>query len=148
MNTRFLAAKICFALATLLAIFGFIVNRTDIPKDPYLLPLLLLFLPRLLPFAVALLSAIFGLIYLGAEHSSRRRPNLALVIAQLAFFLAAMYGHLGMLRYSYRVLDEQPTPNLPVPAGSSLLFFLGLAVSIMILIFNLLKSTRRNLRKA
>jgi len=75
-------------------------------------------LPKLIPFAAAILSACFGLAYFGLERNFRRPPNIQLVLVHLVSYLLAILGHVTLVRFWWRVLgDEHANTPLPIWAG-------------------------------
>jgi hypothetical protein len=130
MNSRHIASKLFFALAALCSLAGvaaFRLNVTPIglTRDAILDAVVLVMVPRFIPFAASILSAGFGLFYFVLERNFNRPPNISLVLVHLVSFLLAIVGHMTLVRFWWRVLgDEHATIPLPVWAGG--LEFIGL----------------------
>ncbi len=142
MNSRFLPAKLFFATALVCAVVGVALFRRGLPLDMYLNPVALLVFPGLIPFALAIVSAVFGVICHGIEKDFRRSLSVPLTLAQIAFMLAAAWGHLGVIRFWDRTLTEGQAANLPFPFRSSWLFLSGIVISLAIFALNMARSSR------
>jgi hypothetical protein len=145
MNSRYVAPKLFFALAALCALAGIALFRREAVGDylslqsPVLDLLSLAMIPRLIPFAAAVLSACFGLVYFTLESNFRRRPKISLVLVQLVSYLLAVLGHVILVRFWWRVLgDEHATIPLPVWAG--VLEFAGFVIFCLAFATNIFMS--------
>lgn len=145
MNSQSLSAKLFFALAILSALTGFALIRPGLPLSFYFNPLIMLLVPRLLPFGLALISASFAFVYFVIENQWRRKPNLTLSIAQLVFLLLSVYGQLTVLRFWSFVLGNNvlPGPDLPLPLHQAVLAPLGLALAVLAFLANIVISRFR-----
>jgi len=123
MKSRYIAAKLFVVLAAFcalvgIALFQYDLNGSGLTAPDYLNPLMFVMLPKLIPFAAAILSASFGLLYFGLERNFRRPPNIPLVLVHLVSYLLAILGHVTLVRFWWRVLgDEHANIPLPIWAG-------------------------------
>ncbi|HEV2299639.1 MAG TPA: hypothetical protein VGR72_14125 [Candidatus Acidoferrales bacterium] len=143
MNTRYLSAKLFWGLAVLSFILGVVLLRRGLTLVDYLNPLFLLFLPRLIPFGVAVLSIAFGLVYLVVERDFRRPPSVPLTVAHLTFFLLAIFGHIMSVHFIGRALSERHLQNPPMPLWGTGLFLFAFGASLVFFAMNIIRSARR-----
>lgn len=147
-NTRYIAAKLFFGMAFLFALVGIVLLKKGLPVEPLLAPLFFLMIPGLIPFSLAILSACFGVAYLGFERKARRPVSVPLAVAQLIFFLLGAYGHSVIVRFWWRVLGAEHATGLAMPTWSALLSASAFTLSLVLFIFNIVWSLRRPLQKA
>jgi len=143
MSSRYFAAKLFFCLAFLCAVVGAVLNRHGNLDVIYLVPLTLLVLPRLIPFAAAILSVCFGLVYFALEKKFKRPFNVPLTLIHLVSYLLAFLGHATMLRYVSRALSEANATNNPLPVWASLLFLFGTLACCSAFVANIVWSMSR-----
>jgi hypothetical protein len=148
MNLRYVAAKLFFLLAALCVVVGaFLFRRSAIGSgltwEDDLNPLSLLLIPRLVPFAAAMLSAFFGLVYFGFEKKFNRSVDIPLALVHLVSFLLAILGYATLLRFWWRVLGEETATNNPLPLWAGLLEFTALAICCLAFVANVFRSIPR-----
>lgn len=148
MNSRYVAAKLFFVLAVLCVVVGaFLFRRSAIGSgltwQDDLNPLFLLSIPRLVPFAAAMLSAFFGLVYLGFEKKLNRSVDIPLAMVHVVSFLLAILGYAALLRFWWRVLGEGSATNNPLPLWAGLLEFAALAICFLAFVANVFRSIPR-----
>jgi hypothetical protein len=136
MNSRYVAAKLFFALAALFALVGAALFRrgvigTGLTGPDYLIPLFLVVIPRLIPFAASILSACFGLVYYGVEKKFKRPANMPLTLIHLVSFVLAIICHATLARFWWTVLGEENPTNTPLPSSASLLMVAALTMSLL-----------------
>ena len=148
MKPRHIAAKMFLVLAILCSLVGVVLfarnmigNGLTWKED--LNPLFLLYIPSLVPFAAAIGSACFGLVYFGLEKKFNRPINTALAIVHLTAYLLLILGHAILLRFLWRVLGEGSSTNATLPSWAGLLEFAGLVTCCTAFGMNILKSVSR-----
>lgn len=142
MLNRYLPAKLFFGLAILSAIVGAAMFRRGLPAEFYLDPLFLLLLPRLMPFAVAILSACLGMIYYALERGLKRPLNSSLAIVHLASYMLMVFGYWIITHFWWRVLGEEQATNLRVPLWSVMLAIFAFGIGCLAFVLNLSLSMR------
>ncbi len=147
MKPRYLAAKLFLGVAILSAIVGVFLHRPGLRAVDYVNPLFLLFLPRLIPFDVAILSAFFAAIYFRLEKERKREMNMPLTLIHLGSFLLAMFGHATMVSFWTHALVDRPRTVASVPLCGGLLFVGGTAVCCVAFAANIFRSTPTTLPK-
>jgi hypothetical protein len=105
-------------------------------------------LPRLIPFAVAIVLAGFALLYFGFERKLKRPASVLLAVAQLILLLLGALGHSVIVRFWWRVLGEEQATGLPMPLWSVMLSMSAFMLSLVIFVVNIHWSMRGTLRKA
>lgn len=133
MNSRYVDAKMFFALAAVFAVVGTVrFHHSDIGSGltgrDYLNPLVWITIPRVIPFAAALLSVCFGLAYFLIEKKFGRPLGVSLAVVQVASYVLAVLGHATMVNFWWRALNEPQPSNIPVPMWASFLFLGGCAL--------------------
>lgn len=116
-------------------VVGAVIFRPGLPLRDYLNPVLLLVLPRFIPFGVAAVSAVMALVYLCVALWRDRPLNVSLTLVHFGLFLAGIYGHVRLNLYMSRALDQSGGSYPPLPVAASLLSFL-LFASILIFLLN------------
>jgi hypothetical protein len=137
-----------FVLAAVFALAGAALFRrgviaTGLTGPDYLDPLLLVTIPRLIPFAASILAACFGLIYDGVEKKFQRPANMPLTVVHLVSFVVAILGHATLVRFCWTVLNEENATNTPMPMSASLLMVAALAISLLAFSVNIFWSMSR-----
>ncbi len=135
MRSRYFAAYLFAAAAVVSLAVGFAIRMPGLPAHDYFNPLFLMFIPRLIPFAVAAVSALFALVYFGAAQWCGHAMNLPLTLVHFALFLAGVYGHARLNLYMSGALDQNGPPYPPLPVAAGVLSFL-LFASILIFLLN------------
>ena len=148
MATRYIPAKLFLALALVSFAVGAALFRRELPLDMYLYPLGTLIFPRLIPLALGIISAAFGLIYLFVEKGYKRNLSISLTLVQIAFLLVGVFGHTIITRYWWRVLGDEQATNLPLPLWSVMLLLSGFSISAVAFLLNIFLVNRAPLRKA
>jgi hypothetical protein len=148
MKKQNLSAKLFAGAAFLSALVGVILFPHGLPLDFYVNPLFLVMLPRLIPFAVAIVLAGFALLYFGFERKLKRPASVPLAVAQLILLLLGALGHGVIVRFWWRVLGEEQATGLPMPLWSVMLSMSAFTLSLVIFVVNIYWSMRGTLRKA
>lgn len=148
MKNQNLSARLFAGAAFLSALLGVILFRGGLPLEFYVNPLFLLMFPRLIPFAFAIVSAGFALLYFGFERRLKRHASVPLAVAQLISLLVGAFGHSVIVRFWWRVLGEEQATGLPVPLWSVMLSMSAFMLSLVIFVVNIFWSMRRAPRKA
>jgi hypothetical protein len=148
MNSRYVAAKLFFALAALFALVGAALFRrgvigSGLTRTDYLNPLFLVVIPRLIPFAASILSACFGLVYYGVEKKFKRPANMPLTLIHLVSFVLAILCHATLVRFWWTVLSEENPTNTPLPSSASLLMVAALTMSLLAFGVNIFRGISR-----
>lgn len=148
MNTRYVAAKLFFVLASLCALVGAALFQRSvigigltIKED--LNPLFLVMIPRLIPFAVSILSVCFGLVYFAFEKKFKRPVSVSLALVHLVSFLLAVLGHATLVHFWWRVLGEEHATNTPLPLWAGMLMIAAFAVCCLVFAVNIFWSMSR-----
>ena len=147
MHTRDLAAKLFLGLAILAAVVGAFLYRDGLPGGFYWDLLSLFLFPRLIPFAVAILSACFALVYFGLEKKVNHPANVPLTVVHLVFFLLAVLGHTVHTLWWWRVLGQDHPINETLPMWSVLLSISAFAICCLAFVVNIFWTLRRTLPK-
>lgn len=148
MNSRFLAAKMFFALAAILAIVGAArFHQSEIgsgltAKD-LLNPLFWVTIPRLVPFSASLLSVCVGLACFFIEKKFGRPLSVSIAVIQVVSYVLAVLGHATMVNFWWRALNEPQPSNTPMPMWASFLEFGGIATCCLAFALNILWSGSR-----
>lgn len=143
MRTRYRSAQLFFYLAIGSAILGAAIFRGGLPSSIYLYPVALLTSPRLVPFAIALISASIGAIYVGAEKDAGRKTSVAVATVQMAFLLLGAWGYVVLLRFWSSALSNEPGASHHIPVLASTVFVCGFGFSLLAFFINIFgKSTR------
>jgi len=140
---RYLAAKLFFGLALISVVSGLVLRQPGYSLDMYLNPVFLIYLPRLMPFALAIISAVFGAVYLVVEKGLTRPVSVRLAVVHLGFLLLAAYGHLVVVRFWSHVLGDNPPANPQIPLWSVFMSWSALIISIAAFFLNLLFPRRK-----
>jgi hypothetical protein len=156
MNSRYLAAKLFFALAALCAIVGAVLFRRETIGTGltwknelnvlFIKPLIMVSIPRLIPFAASILSACFGLVYLGVEKIFKRPANILLAMIHLVSFVIVILSHETVVRYWWGVLGDKNAPDTPFPISASILMAAAIAVCLLAFVVNIFWSMSRTPR--
>jgi hypothetical protein len=142
-NRRFLSAKLFFGLSLVSIVVAAALFKRDLPLEFYFSPLFLLLYPRLMPLGVALVSAIFGLIYFAVERRFNRTMSLPLTVAHMASFLLGVFGFVVVTRFWWRVLGQEHATGLAMPVWGALLYIAAFTVSLVAFFANILSRMRR-----
>ncbi|MGC2331454.1 MAG: hypothetical protein WA581_08370 [Candidatus Acidiferrales bacterium] len=147
MKLRYIAAELFFVSAVLYAFVGTIVfERGEIGRGldgyDYLNPLFWITIPRLIPFAAAILSAFFGLAYFGIEKRFRRPVNLPLATVQLILFLLATIGHEALVRFWWHVLDQEVGSQTSLPSWPGFLLLVSSGLCCLVFAINVFLTLR------
>jgi hypothetical protein len=131
-SARFVAAKIFFVLAALFVVVGAARFHHSaigggLAGEDLLNPLFWINIPRLIPFAAALLSACFGLAYFLIEKKFGRPLSVSLAAVQVVSYVLAVVGHAAMVNFWWRALNEPQPSNTRLPMWASLLELGGIA---------------------
>jgi hypothetical protein len=148
MDNRYIPAKLFFVLATVCVAIGAALFRPEWPLDMDLNPIVLIFTPRLIPFAVAIISAAFGLVFLAIERNFKWPVSVPLTLVQIAFFLGGVFGHTVLTRFWWRVLGEEHATNLQLPLWSVMLYLFAFTISVVVFFLNIFLGSRTLSRKA
>ena len=148
MNSRYIAAKLFFALSALCAVAGIILFRrspigSGLTGEDYLNPLFFVLIPKLIPFAASILSACFGLVYFGLEKTFQRPANIFLVLLHLSSFVLAILGHATLVGFWWRVLGEEHA-NIPVPLWAGGLMMVAAALCVLTFGMNIFRTMSRS----
>lgn len=142
MKSRYFAARIFLFLAVAFAVAGIaLFNHSDIGAgltgEDLLNPLYWVMIPRLIPFAAALLSACFGLAYFLIGKKFGRLPSVSLAVVQVVSYVLAVLGHATMVNFWWRALNEPQPSNTPVPMWASFLELGGTAICCLAFALNI-----------
>jgi hypothetical protein len=150
MDIRYISAKLFLVLALICFVVGAALFRTGSPPDIFIFssPLAMVLFPRLIPFALGVVSACFGLVYFVIEKSFRRHARVSLTLVQMAFLLVGVFGHIVIVRFWWRVLGEDHATHLPVPLWSVMLFNVSITISVIVLLLNIFLGKRTPIGKA
>jgi hypothetical protein len=148
MNYRYIPAKLFLGLTLVCIAVGVALFRTGLPVDMYLNPLAMLLLPRLIPFALAIISVGFALIYLVTERNFNRRVSVPLTLVQITFLLLGVFGQSVITRFWWQVLGGKQTANAPIPLWSVILGAFAPAASVLVFLLNIFSGKRIPLSKA
>ena len=124
MKPRYIASKLFFGLAVAFALMGTVLFRrgtigSGLTAGDYFNPLFWITIPRFVPFAAAVLSAFFCVVYYALEKKSQRPANTTLTLVHLVSYLLAILGHTILLRFWWSALgDARTSVPLPLWAGS------------------------------
>lgn len=132
MSSRYVAAKMFFVLAAVFVVVGAArFHHSEIGAglagEDLLNPLFWITIPRLIPFAAALLSACFALAYFLIEKKFRRPLSVSLATVQVVSYALAVLGHAAMVNFWWRALNEPQPSNTPLPMWASFLELGGIA---------------------
>jgi hypothetical protein len=147
-NSKYIPAKLFLGLTLLCFAVGVALFRPGLPVDFYLNPLTMLLLPRLIPFSLAIISAVFGLICLIIERNFNRRVSIPLILVQITLLLLAAFCQNVIVRFWWQVLGDQQTTNPPIPLWSVMLGASALVLSFVIFLLNIFSAKQPALRKA
>jgi len=136
MNSRYLAAKMFFALAVVLASVGVALFRrgvigSGLTGADYLNPLFLVTIPRLIPFAASILSICFGLVYYVVERNFKRPANIPLTAIHFVSFVLAGLCHATLVRFWWTALGEENATTAPIPSSASLRMVAAFIISLL-----------------
>jgi hypothetical protein len=103
MYPRHLATNIFLGLAILCVVVGVFLARASVGngltwRDVFN-PMWLVVTPALIPFAAAIPSAVFALIYFAVEKKCKRPVNVPLVLIHLTSYLLLILGHETLVRF-------------------------------------------------
>jgi hypothetical protein len=103
MYSRFVATKLFLGLAILCVVVGAVLPRASIGngltwRDVFN-PMWLVVIPALIPFAAAIPSAMFALVYFGVEKKCKRPVNFPLLLLHLTSYLLLILGHETLVRF-------------------------------------------------
>jgi TM2 domain-containing membrane protein YozV len=147
-NSRYAAARMFFVVAAVFAIAGAArFHHSEIGAglagEDLLNPLFWITIPRLVPFAAALLSACFGLAYFLIEKKFRRPLSVSLAGVQVVSYVLAVLGHAAMVNFWWRALNEPPPSNAPLPMWASFLELGGIAMCCLVFALNIFWSASK-----
>jgi hypothetical protein len=141
-NLRYAAAKMFFALAAVFVLIGtsrFHLSEigSGLTGEDYLAPLFWITIPRLIPFAAALLSACFGFAYFLIEKKLGRPLSVSLAAVQVVSYVLAVLGHTTMVNFWWRALNEPQPSKTPVPIWASFLELGGIVTCCLVFTLNI-----------
>lgn len=149
LKSRCVASKLFFVLAAVCGLAGVAAFHLDVTpigltRDAIFDAVVLVMVPRFIPFAASMVSAGFGLFYFVFERNFKRPPNISLVLVHLVSCLLLILGHMTLVRFWWRVLgDERGTITVSLPVWAGGLEFIGLVACSCALAANIFASLSR-----
>jgi hypothetical protein len=131
MCPRHLATKLFLGLAILFVVVGALLPRGSVAngltwQDDFN-PLFLFFTPALIPFAAAILSVVFGLVYFAVEKKCKRALNFPLVLIHLISYMLAILAQETLARFWWENLSAEHAGSTPLPLWPGELLAVSLA---------------------
>lgn len=147
MKSRYVASKLFFVFAVLCGLAGIAAFRLDVTpirltRDAIWDAVMLVMVPRFIPFAASILSAGFGLFYFLLERSFKRPPKISFVLVHLVSYLLVILGHMSLVRFWWRVLGDEQA-RIPLPLWAAELEVIGLVACSCALAANIFASLPR-----
>jgi hypothetical protein len=147
-NSRFVAARMFFVLAAVFAMVGaarFHQSKIGggVTGEDLFNPLFWITIPRLIPFAAALLSACFGVAYFLIEKKFGRPLSVSLTVVQIVSYVLAVLGHAMMVNSWWPALNESQPSNTPLPMWASFLELGGIAMCCLVFALNIFWSSSK-----
>jgi hypothetical protein len=128
MTSRHFASRAFLALAALFVVVGaFSFSRGQIGTGLtgrdylHLNPLFLLMIPRLIPFAAAILAACFSLVYYAVESKGRRAPSPILTVIHVVTFVLTVVSHALLVNFWWTTLNGRDPMDARVPVSAGVL---------------------------
>lgn len=134
---RHISSELFIGLSLVSGAVGLALRGQGFGPETYLNPLALLMIPRLAPFALAALSAAFGVIYFVVEQRAGQPVSVTLTIVQMATLLLAAVGHVVLVRFWSDALAGSTPRSMPL--WSAVLFPLAFLASLTAFGFNIMR---------
>jgi hypothetical protein len=93
---------------------------TGLTGADYFNLLFLLTIPKLIPFAAAILAACFSLVYYAVESKGRRAPSSILTVIHLVTFVLTVVSHAVLVNFWWTALNGNDPTHARVPMSGAL----------------------------